>query len=46
MPSASLSAEELRELDEARSEMDRGVSLTLGEFNRGLKPSVQRNRTS
>jgi len=46
MPEVTLSEKELRELDVAEEEMDRGKSLTLGKFNQGLKSTVHRNRTS
>ena len=46
MPEVTLSEEELRELDAAEKEMDRGKSLTLDKFNQGLKSTVHSNRTS
>lgn len=37
MSEVTLSAEDLRELDEAESEMNQGGSLTLEKFNQGFK---------
>ena len=47
MPEVKLTDEELRELDEANREMDeKGMSLTLDEFNQRFTAKIQRSSTS
>ena len=47
MPEVKLTDEELRELDEGACEMDeKGMSLTLREFNQRFSTKIQRGSTS